>query len=136
MGKTILDLAGELLAKSEVVTLASVTEEGFPRVCAMARVRSEGVKTVWMATGTYSKKTEHFRKNPKASVCAYSGGDSLTLVGNVAVLTDEQTKKDLWQEWFIKHFPKGPDDPDYCVLKFDAVEATVYINEVFETHRV
>ncbi|HPE65338.1 MAG TPA: pyridoxamine 5'-phosphate oxidase family protein, partial [Synergistales bacterium] len=63
-------------------------------------------------------------------------GDSVTLLGNVAVLTDEQTRKELWQEWFIKHFPKGPDDPDYCVLKFDTVEATVYINEVFETHRV
>ncbi len=136
MEKTIFDLAAELLAKSEVVTLASVTEEGFPRGCAMAKIQSEGVKTVWMATAAYSKKTGHFRKNPKASVCAYSGGDSLTLVGNVSVITDEKTKREFWLDGFLKHFPKGPYDPDYCVLKFDAVEATVYINEVFETHPV
>jgi len=136
MEKTIFDLAAELLAKSEVVTLASVTEEGYPRGCAMAKIRSEGIKTVWMATAAYSKKTGHFLKNRKASVSTYSGGDSLTLVGNVSVLTDEKTKREYWQDGFLKHFPKGPDDPDYCVLKFEAVEATIYVDDMFETHPV
>ncbi len=136
MEKTIFELAEDLLAKSEVVTLASVTDEGFPRICAMAKVKSEGIKTVWMATGTNSKKTGHFRRNPKASVCATSGCDSMTLVGNIEVITDDAVKKSLWQEWFIAHFPKGPEDPDYCVLKFEAVEVTIYVNQKFETHPV
>ncbi|MCF4151056.1 pyridoxamine 5'-phosphate oxidase family protein [Dethiosulfovibrio sp. F2B] len=133
MKKNIVNLAENLMAKSEVVTLASVNENGFPRICAMANVKSEGIKTIWMATGTHSRKTAHFLKNPKASVCTYSGGDSLTLVGNISVISDKEIKHDLWQDWFIEHFPKGEDDPEYCVLKFEAKEATIYIDEIFET---
>jgi general stress protein 26 len=133
MQKTIVELAAELLQKSEVLTLASINEEGYPRICAMANIKSEGIRTIWMATGTSSKKTGHFRKNPKASICAYAGGDSLTLLGNVSVISDKSVKQSLWQDWFIKHFPKGAEDPEYCVLKFEALEATIYIDEMFET---
>jgi general stress protein 26 len=133
MKKNVVDLAGKLMDKSEIVTLASVNEDGFPRICAMANVKSEGIKTIWMATGTHSKKTAHFLKNPKASVCAFSEKDSLTLIGNISIISDNEIKHDLWQDWFIEHFPKGKDDPEYCVLKFEAQEATIYVDELFET---
>lgn len=133
MKKNIVDLAEKLMDKSEVVTLASVNEDGFPRICAMAKVKSEGIKMIWMATGTHSKKTDHFLKNPKASVCAFSEKDSLTLIGNISIISDKGIKHDLWQDWFIEHFPEGKDDPEYCVLKFEAQEATIYVDELFET---
>lgn len=40
MTKNIVNLAENLMAKSEVLTLASVNEDGFPRICAMANVKS------------------------------------------------------------------------------------------------
>ena len=89
MNEKVVKLAEELMAKSEVITLASINEEGFPRICAMANVRPEGIKTIWMATGTNSKKTVHFKNNPKASVCCHAGCDSLTLLGNVSVISDQ-----------------------------------------------
>lgn len=133
MNEKVVKLAEELMAKSEVITLASINEEGFPRICAMANVRPEGIKTIWMATGTNSKKTGHFKNNPKASVCCHAGCDSLTLLGNVSVISDQEVKHSLWQDWFIDHFPKGKDDPDYCVLKFETKEATIYVEGIFET---
>ncbi|WP_085545307.1 hypothetical protein [Dethiosulfovibrio salsuginis] len=60
-----------------------------------------------MATGTNSKKTGHFKNNPKASVCCHAGCDSLSLLGNVSVISDKEVKHSLWQDWFIEHFPKG-----------------------------
>lgn len=133
MDKKIIGLAEELMAKSEVITLASINEEGFPRICAMSNIKSDGIKTIWMATGTHCKKTDHFTNNPKASVCCHSEKDSLTLLGNVSVISDTDVKHSLWHDCFIEHFPEGKDDPEYCVLKFEAKEATIYVGGAFET---
>lgn len=133
---TMIDKAEELLAKCEVVTLASINEEGYPRVCVMSKIKTEGIRTIWMATGTHSAKTAHFRQNPKAGICYFLGGDSVTLLGEVEIVQDAVVKRELWQDWFIAHFPKGVDDPEYCILRFDAQQATCWIDQCFETHRV
>lgn len=75
--------AAELLAKCEVVTLASITEDGYPRICVMAKVKTEGIRTIWMATSSRSAKTGHFQNNPKASSLLFDGG-SVTLLGNAS----------------------------------------------------
>lgn len=41
------------------------------------------------------------------------------------VVSDTGTKKELWQDWFIHHFPKGPEDPEYILLKFRGNHATI-----------
>ena len=129
--KTMLDKAEELLAKCEVVTLASINEEGYPRVCVISKIKTEGIRTIWMATGTHSAKTGHFRQNPKASVCYYLGGDSVTLLGEVSIVQDAAVKRELWQDWFIEHFPGGPTDPGYVLLKFESNHATYWIEGTF-----
>jgi len=134
--KDMIGKATELLTKCEVVTLASINEEGYPRICVMAKVRAEGIQTIWMATGSHSTKTGHFQKNPKASVCYFSGGDSVTLLGEIEIIHDAAIKQEMWQDWFIAHFPTGASDPEYCILRFDAQVATCWIKQCFETHRL
>jgi len=126
--------AEQLLEKCDTLSLASINEQGFPRVCVMGKAKTNGYLEIWFSTGTSSKKTSHFAKNPKASVCYYFGGDSVTLIGNVEIVNDTDAKKSLWQDGWIKHFPKGIDDPEYCVIKFSAKEATIYIDDQFETY--
>jgi general stress protein 26 len=99
----------------------------------MAKIKAEGCKTVYFSTGTNSAKTEHYRKNPKAGVTYCDGGDSVTLLGKIKIVEDKKLKDALWQDWFIKHFPQGKDDPSYAILRFDAEEATIYIKDKFET---
>ena len=125
--------AGKLLEKCEVVSVSSVTEEGYPRVCVLAKIKAEGCKTIYFSTGADSVKTKHYRKNPKAGATYYLGGDSVTLLGKMSVIEDKKLKDSLWQDWFIEHFPGGKDDPDYAIIKFDAEVATIYINRYFET---
>lgn len=136
MGKIILNKAGELLSRCDVMTLASINEAGYPRICVLSKIKAEGIQTIWMATGTSSAKTAHFKKNPKASICYYLGGDSVTLLGEIEIVHDAVIKKELWQDWFIEHFPKGVDDPEYCILRFDTNQATCWIEKCFETHNV
>ena len=102
----------------------------------MVKVKTEGIRTIWIATGSHSATSRDFQKNPKASVCYFSGGDSVTLLGNVTIIHDPVIRQELWQDWFIAHIPQGPADTEYCILQFDAHQATCWIDQCFETHPV
>lgn len=133
MNMNLVKKAEDLLSQCQAVTLSSVTENGYPRGCVLAKLECEGIKTLRFATGTNSAKTGQFRVNPKASACFYLGNDAVTLLGKVRIVSDPESKKCYWQDWFIKHFPGGPDDPDYTLLEFTSEEGTFYIDEEFET---
>ena len=128
---TIKEKAEVLMQKSEIVVLSSVNPEGYPRPVPMSKIKSEGISTIWMATGKSSLKTKDFHKNPQAGLCLYTEGDSIVLTGNVEIVTDDKNKKELWQGWFIQHFPKGVNDPEYILLKFQANHATLWIDQQF-----
>lgn len=129
--KELEQKAAALLEQCEVVTIASITAEGYPRPVPMSKIKTNGINEIWLATGTTSDKTIHFRKNPLAGISFMQGGDSVCLTGKVSILEDLETKKALWQDWFISHFPGGVEDPNYCILKFTAEEAIYWIEYVF-----
>lgn len=129
--KLIKEKAEQILQRCEVVVVTSVNKDGYPRPVPMSKVKSEGYSVVWMATGSNSMKTEDFRLNPKAGLCFLEGGNSVALTGEVEVIADAETKKELWQDWFIAHFPLGPTDPNYVLLKFKGHNATIWIDGVF-----
>lgn len=137
MNAELIKKAEKLLGGCPTCSVSSITENGYPRICVLMNIKNEGVKTLYFSTGTSSNKVRHYKKNPKAGVTFYSGGDSVTLTGNMAVLNDKKEKDALWQDWMAKHFPKGgKDDPEYAVIKFTAEEATIYIDEEFKTVRI
>lgn len=128
---TIIEKVKELLERCETVVITSVNEEGYPRPVPMSKAQSEGASTVWLATGRTSLKTKDFAANPKAGLCFQEGGNSVALTGEVEIIADEETKKEMWQDWFIVHFPKGPTDPEYVLLKFQGKHATIFIDGQF-----
>jgi len=97
----------------------------------MSKIAAEGISAIWMSTGANSLKTIDFLSNPKAGLCFQEKGDSVALMGEVEVVTDEKLKKELWQDWFIEHFLGGPTDPGYVLLKFTANHATYWIEGTF-----
>ena len=59
-------------------------------------------------------KTEDFRKNPKGGLCFYAQGNSVCMTGDVEVITDQNVKQELWQDWFINHFSRRTDRSQLC----------------------
>ncbi|MBS6237674.1 MAG: pyridoxamine 5'-phosphate oxidase family protein [Bacteroides sp.] len=112
--ETMREKAAQMLRESEVVVLASVNKEGYPRPVPMSMVKSEDISTVWMSTGSF-----------------HAQGNSVCMTGDVEVITDQNVKQELWQDWFINHFPGGPTDPNYVILKFTANHATYWIDGKF-----
>lgn len=52
--KTMKEKATELLQRCEVVVLASVNKEGYPRPVPMSKIATDGISTIWMSTGADS----------------------------------------------------------------------------------
>lgn len=127
----IREKAAAVLSRCEEVTLASVNSEGFPRPVPMSIMKTVGFSEVWMSTGSYSEKTVEFRLNRKAGLCYSSNGDSVVMRGTVEIVTDDVLRKEMWKDWMINHFPGGPTDPDYVLLRFVGTDATFWIDGEF-----
>lgn len=134
--EAIIEKAAGILGRCETVIITSVNKEGYPRPVPMSKIKSEGATTVWMSTGSYSLKTKDFAANPKAGLCYQEGGNSVALTGEVEIIDDEATKQEMWQDWFINHFPGGPTDPTYILLKFKGTDATIWIDGYFSHEEV
>lgn len=122
--------AAQMVAAAQVITLASVDENGYPRPVAMVKLKDEN-GAIYVSTGTTSAKTAHFKANPKAGVSIVEGQNSIVYTGEIEVVTDEALKRSLWDDWMLNHFPGGVNDPEYCVLKFTSKSTTYWIDNVF-----
>ena len=125
----------QILDECPTITLASVTEAGYPRCAILVQVAHEGFQKIYVSTGTSSRKTAHFRVNPKAGVSFGKGDDGVTLIGKVRILSDPAERNRYWQDWMRDHFPLGTEDPEFCVLEFTTEEATLWIENQFETYQ-
>lgn len=131
MSSDLINGAEELLAQCSHVTLASVNSEGFPRPVPMAKGHTSGCNEVWMATGADSVKVADFKRNPKAGLCYDKGGSGVCLRGTVEIIDDDDIRREKWQDWYINHFPGGPADPNYVLLRFVGTEVTIWIDHAF-----
>ncbi len=123
-----------LQEKVGVCSVAYVTEDGYPRICVLKPIGSQGIKTIYFLTVSNTKKIRQYRENGKAGVTFYHGEDSVTLLGKMTVINDKETKDYMYQDWMDEHFAKN--NPEYVVLKFVADEATIYIDGTFKTYSI
>ena len=117
-----------LVERSGIALLGSNSEDGHPWIKAMLKMEAEELKTVWFSTNTSSKRVAQFRDDPRACVYFVDFSDwmGLMLLGEVAVLTDPESRQRLWREGYEKYLPLGVTDPDYTVLRFSATSANYY----------
>ena len=122
--------AADVMNNCNEIELASVNENGYPRICVLSKTKSEGIKKVYASTGMVSTKVKNFKANPKASICVWKGGNSITLMGTVKVTQERAVLEAMWLDWFTEHY-SGIDDPNYCILEFTTEEATLWIDGEF-----
>lgn len=131
--KAIIEEASQLLEQCGEITVSSVTKDGYPRPCVVAKLKAEGIEEIYFSTGTSSRKTAQLRENPKAGLSFYNGGDSITLLGTVEIIEDQAQRNAAWKPWMETHFPGGPGDPEFCLMKFVTREMTFFLKEKFGT---
>lgn len=130
---------GGIIDKSSVSIISSVDGEGFPNTKAMLRPRKRvGIKEIYFSTNTSSMRVAQYRENPRACLYFFDRRffRGVMLRGTMEVLTDTDIKKEIWQEGDDLYYPQGITDPDYCVLRFKAVDGRYYSSFKSENFQV
>lgn len=124
----LVEKAESIMRECEVAYVGKVDSNGYPRVSTISSLKVDDIGTMWFSTGLDGDKAKLYKSNPKASVCYNKANDNITLTGTMEVITEQEIKTELWVDWFINHFPGGPTDPNYCILKFTAGHAVLWVD--------
>jgi len=120
----------EFIKKQTVAFIASVDEDGFPNMKAMLVPRKIDGEDFYFTTNTSSMRVAQYKNNEKASIYFFNKGrfkyEGVMLIGEMKVLTDAETKKEIWRTGDKMFYRGGVTDPDYCVLKFTAKKGRYY----------
>jgi len=117
------------------VTLSLLDHEGYPTTSTLSISKANGIRQITFGASLDSNKAKRAKANSRASICIfdddYESGAyyNITLVGDIEVVTDAQTKKETWYPGLEAHFPNGGlDDPSYCVLKFTTKRYNLWVD--------
>lgn len=123
MQEPIIAKAGEIVERNtgeaSYCVLALIGPDGYPSASTISAAKADGVRRIHFCTGLTSPKAERVKHCGKASVCFNSPEYNITLVGTIEILTDPEIKREMWYGGLAQHF-SGPEDPNYCVLRFTA----------------
>lgn len=119
------DEALRLLKPEKAVFLITVEDDGRPDARAMAVVKTEGLKTIWMITGKQSDKYRQLSRNSGCMLYATDMEDDqnyleLRMWGKIELLDDPESRQKAWLDAYLHYFPGGQNDPDMIVLRFTA----------------
>ena len=127
MNSNIYAKANQIIRVCDAAYLGVIDENGYPHVSTVSTIKPEDIFTAYFATGMGANKTKRLLCDKRASVCYRVDGNNITLVGEAEILTDQETKSRCWFDWFISHFPGGETDSNYCIIKFTAKRASLWI---------
>lgn len=122
MHEEIIKRAGEIVQKNtgenSYCVLALMDLDGYPTASTITASKANGIKWLTFCTGLGSTRNNRIDKCNRASVCFNAEDYNITLVGTMEIVTDLDIKKEMWYGGLTNHF-SGPEDPNYCVLRFN-----------------
>lgn len=121
MNNEIIARAGEIIAQNTGCNghcvLALLDAEGYPTASTISPAKTQGIEWLTFCTGLTANSAQRSQACNRACVCFSTGEYNISLVGEVEVITDAAVKREMWYDGMEQHF-SGPEDPNYCVLRF------------------
>ena len=106
--------------------LALIDEDGYPSASTLTIAKADGIKWLTFNTSLGRNTVKRINECNRGSVCINSSEYNITLVGTLEVLTDPDTKKEMWYPQMEGQW-SGPDDPEYCVLRFTTERYSLFV---------
>jgi general stress protein 26 len=77
--------------------------------------------TLWFGTHSKSRKVREIRVNNRVTVTFYDPKEAsyVTVLGTAKVINDVETKMKYWRNNWSTFFPKGPENEDYILIRFE-----------------
>lgn len=120
--------AQKLVQEAKDCVVVTIDSDGMPCAKAMFLAKSLDISRLWFSTNTSSRRVNQIKNNPTMTVYIYNSKtiEGLMLSGKAYVEEERKYREWLWDESSIEYYPGGIDDPDYCVMGFEARLADYY----------
>ncbi len=135
MEQTAILKAAEIIAAKTgnkgYCTLALMDSDGYPTAATISVSKADGIRWVTFCSGVESNWARRACACNRASICFNSDNPlyNITLVGTLEVLTNLPTKQEMWYKGMSYYF-SGPEDPGFCVLRFNTQRYSLLLSEV------
>lgn len=100
-----------------ICTLSLIDAEGFPTASIITPSKSDGISWITFGTMVDQNRAKRVAECNRASICFGTAEYCVNLVGEIEIITAAEVKHEMWYDGLGYHFT-GPEDPNYCVLKF------------------
>jgi general stress protein 26 len=127
--------AGDILERSRDVALATQGGDGYPHVRMLFNLRcrerfptlagyfrDKGL-AVYLSTNTSSLKVRQVGLDARVTAYLALPSEIRGLMLSGSAVPDAEAKAALWVDGWERYYPQGQADPDYTVLRIDAVLA-------------
>ena len=118
----------EMLEGFDTAMLVTRSPHGELHARPMAVAALEPDSDAYFVTGIDSPKVAEIEADPRATLTFQSSSRSATVSGRVSVVRDRALIDRLWKDSWKVWFPKGQDDPQISLLKFDAEHGELWDN--------
>jgi general stress protein 26 len=96
------------------------------RPMALADVEQDG--TVYLCAQIGSEKVREIEQDPNIAISVQGKMKFASLSGRARINRDRGLIDKLWKESWKVWFPKGKNDPEICIIAFDATEGEYWDN--------
>jgi len=136
MNQNIITKAAEIVKENSVhggkegfgiCTLSLIDSEGFPTASIVTPSKSDGINWITFGTMLDQNRAKRVASCNRASVCFGTAEHCINLVGEIEIITSDDVKREMWYDGLGHHFA-GPDDPNYCVLKFTTKRYKLFLD--------
>lgn len=118
----------ELLKDFDTTMLVTVDNDGGLHARPMAVASLEADGDTYLVTSIESPKVAEIKDYPSVALTFQSGRQYAALRGRAAIVRDRHLIGKLWKAPWKLWFPKGKDDPEITLLKFDAESGEYWDN--------
>ncbi len=108
--------------------MSLIDEEGYPAASMITASRANGFQWISFCTGKGWNKPNRAQKDPRTCIYLFDEKTftGISLIGKTEVLTDIETKRQMWFDGLGDVF-SGPEDERWCVLLFKPERYNIFI---------
>jgi len=107
----LLEVAGEVIDAAGYATLATVDEDGRPRLRVMDPLPPGPGMVIWFATNPATRKVREIRANREVTVFYFDPGSLayVTISGTARLVDDADEKAEHWKDAWARFYPNQSD---------------------------
>lgn len=131
MNQNVVKKASDIIQLCTEAYVGYTDLNNYPHVGTRSIMKANSINSCYFSTNTDGDMAQSIMKNSKGSVCFRLENDNITLVGDYVIVKDNRLKENLWQDWYINHYPGGASDPNYCLIKFTTKYMSFWIDHQY-----